>query len=143
MAVSRSFSTFTSAKMEGHHLHSQAKEVIHNVREYFQMEKENGGVLEDINQTVSRTVAATGVSRRTVERVMKEARNNEDNQPPKFSSPKKSMEMQPLSFSLCVCVYACVSPRSPRNVTTLYHVRSTPPPAVSMRRDYRLFSSDI
>jgi len=32
------------------HLHSQAKEVIFNVRQYFQQEKENGSILEAISK---------------------------------------------------------------------------------------------
>lgn len=61
------------------------------------MEKENGGVLDDISQTVSRTVGATKASRRTVERIMKEARNNEEIQVPVFASPKKRKRPSPVT----------------------------------------------
>jgi len=51
------------------HLNSQAKEVVFNVRQYFQQEMENGSILEAISKVNRRTAAATRVSERTVEKI--------------------------------------------------------------------------
>ncbi|XP_045104714.1 uncharacterized protein LOC123500116 [Portunus trituberculatus] len=88
--------------MAAHHtrsqnLHSQAKEVIFNVREYFQNEKDIGGILESITQVNRRTASAARVSERTVENINREGRKNAENHAPKFTSPKKRQRSKPIA----------------------------------------------
>ncbi|XP_050707116.1 uncharacterized protein LOC126992421 [Eriocheir sinensis] len=78
-------------------LHSQAKEIIYNVNQYFQ-KKENEGVIVEVSKATSRTAAATKVSLRTLSRICKEGRDNEESiELPKFKSPKKRQRTTPIA----------------------------------------------
>ena len=88
--------------MAGHparsqNLHSQAKEVIFNVRQYFQNEKENGSIIEPLTQVNRRTALAARVSERTVENINKEGKKNAQNYEPRFTSPKKRQRAKPIA----------------------------------------------
>ena len=61
------------------HLHSQTKDIVFNVSQYFAKEKEYGGFLCDIKKANRRTAEATNVGEGTVERIRKEARKNKEN----------------------------------------------------------------
>lgn len=78
------------------HLHSQAKEIVYNVHKYFQKEKECGGITDNVLKAQSRTAAATNVSERTVKRLCSEGRSNQENDLPKFMSPKKRHRVTPM-----------------------------------------------
>ena len=77
------------------HLHSQAKDIVFNVSEYFAKEKEYGGFLCDIKKANRRTAEATNVGEGTVERIRKEARKNKENGSTQFMSPKKRKRSSP------------------------------------------------
>lgn len=64
-------------------LHSQAREVVDNIYKFMKKEACEGPVL--IKQIQDRVAKATGISRRSVQRIMKEARNGEGG--PRFCTP--------------------------------------------------------
>ena len=78
------------------HLHSQTKEVIFNVCQYFEHEKQNGSPIESLKKVNLRAAAATCVTERTVENIRREARENVENNTPKFMSPKKRQRSKPI-----------------------------------------------
>ncbi|XP_045105636.1 uncharacterized protein LOC123501111 [Portunus trituberculatus] len=83
--------------MRSQNLHSQAKEVFFNVREYFQNEKEIGSILDSITQVNRRTASAARVSETTMENINREGRENAENHAPKFTSPKKRQRSKPIA----------------------------------------------
>ena len=79
-------------------LHSQAKQVIFDVRQFFQKEKEYGSILIPITQVNRRTAVAARVCEKTVEKISREGRENAENQAPKkFTSPKKRQRSKPIT----------------------------------------------
>ena len=56
---------------QGKRLPSQAKHIIHNVRESFEREKSKGSCIKRLS-VVDRTAEATGISARTINRIHQE-----------------------------------------------------------------------
>ena len=94
--------------MEGHTsprsrvLHSQAKEIIYNVRKDFQDEKANRGPIIDPSKTVARTAKTTDVSERTVRRIYSTAdkvfAKQNGQEEPAFPSPTKDCTQTVTNF---------------------------------------------
>ena len=75
------------------HLHSQAKQLAYNVSEYFL--KENGGPFDDVSKAICRTAAATSLSKSRIEAIRREAKTNEENNTPNFTSAQKRKRAKP------------------------------------------------
>lgn len=71
-------------------LHSQTREVISNVFKYMQEEKTSGVLKIPLDRLYERVIAATGVSERSIRRIVKE--NSEINAGARssFTSPNKN-----------------------------------------------------
>lgn len=78
------------------HLRSQAKDIVFNVHEYFQKEKDYGGPTENVSKVNYRTALATKVSERTVKRICSEGKVNQENDGATFTSPKKRQRATPV-----------------------------------------------
>lgn len=70
-------------------LHSQAREIVANVNEFMKSEAEVGKFLIDVKKIHERVSKATGVSKRSVIRIMKEYKRICDNVNDSFSTPGK------------------------------------------------------
>ncbi|MPC41316.1 Aurora kinase A [Portunus trituberculatus] len=77
------------------HLHSQVKELAFHVSEYFLKEKQYGRNFDDVFMTIYRTSAATKLTQSTIENIRRDARHNEENNSPRFMSPKKRKRAAP------------------------------------------------
>lgn len=68
------------ANVKGRHgfvLRGQARDLVCALREYFELERENGGPLIDVNKVVERTAAALKISTATVTRIRREKEKKE------------------------------------------------------------------
>lgn len=70
-------------------LHSQAREIVANVNEFMKSEAEVGKFLIDVKNIHELVSKATGVSKRSVIRIMKECKRICDNVNDSFSAPGK------------------------------------------------------
>lgn len=84
---STDMNTQTSADKKRSVLHSQGREIVHNVYQFFKRSSEASSVSINI---LERTAEATGISRTTVKRIVSEARNKPAGS--KFVSPGKTIE---------------------------------------------------
>lgn len=108
-------SEFTS-KLKGKKLHSQSREIIKNVYDFMKKEAEKvlksgkceQGFIIPIQKCQERTAAACGVSRTTVQTVLKEAKEmaKEESPASSFMTPKKYKRDKPVTgiddFDKCV-----------------------------------------
>ncbi|KAF6201607.1 hypothetical protein GE061_003999 [Apolygus lucorum] len=67
-------------------LHSQTREFVSRILEYFKQEKENNGPLMDVTKVTERVAAACKISVTTVKRIHKERKNGESNNSSEFST---------------------------------------------------------
>ena len=70
-------------------LHSQTREFVIRLRDYFERESQNGGPLLPVTQVVNRTAEALGISAFTVSKITKEKYGAESLNQNVLSSPKK------------------------------------------------------
>lgn len=80
-------------KLRGKALPSRAREIILNVRAYFEREKENGCPLLDVGKVVQRTSEATNVGMSTIQKLTTLKRKLPPNE--KISSPKRTRNRNP------------------------------------------------
>ena len=67
--------TFRRGLTLGH----KEREIVYNVHQYFQREKEEKGPIQRINAVIARTSAATGISVATLRRILQKG--------PEFNTP--------------------------------------------------------
>lgn len=87
-------------------LHSQAKEIVFNVKQYFIQAKLNNGPLLPLTQVAERTAKATKLSTKSVQQIGKEG-NLRENFEEQFKSPKRTRAQDsPITnfddFDMCV-----------------------------------------
>lgn len=74
-------------KLGGKIIHSQAKEMIFNIYNFMKREAQEGPIL--LQQVQKRVAEATGVSRSSIQRILKENKTPKSPRQPTFSTPKK------------------------------------------------------
>ena len=62
--------------MPGSVLHKTAKNLVLNLLEYFQNEKDNGGPLLSVNSVQERVASALKIGRSTIGRILQDAKND-------------------------------------------------------------------
>ena len=70
-----------------------AREMVYNVYKYFSTEKINNGPIHDFSKAVQRTVEATKLSKSTIHRIWKEAKESEES----VLSEKKRKRSKPVT----------------------------------------------
>lgn len=66
-------------------IHSQAREIIYNLYNFMKSEAERGPIL--LQQVQKRVAEATGISRSSIQRILKESRSTPET--PRFTTPRK------------------------------------------------------
>lgn len=74
---------------KGKIIHSQARETVYQVLNFFKAEAENGEPIIPVKNYKERTLAATKISEKTYKSVLKDGKDIEMGHATKFSSPNK------------------------------------------------------
>ncbi|MPC21127.1 hypothetical protein E2C01_014102 [Portunus trituberculatus] len=106
------------------HIHSQAKELVFHVSEYFLKEKQYGRNFDDASVAIYQTSAATKLSQSTIEKIRRDARHNKENNSPRFMFPKKRKRAAPTAdffdnFNECVLCRTVLSFYERKEIPTL------------------------
>lgn len=76
----------TQSKLKGKVLHSQSREIVSNVYRYFKSKGDSPIVIKNITKSIAE---ATGVSQRSVTRIISESKNIDSGASASFSTPHK------------------------------------------------------
>lgn len=74
---------------KGQVIHSQGREMIHNVAKFMKQETAANAPIIPLSHTRERVLAVTGISKSTYTRVIRESRNIEAGEGTSFSTPHK------------------------------------------------------